>query len=82
MVVLVSVPAILPLPFAAMPVTLTVLFLVQVYVVPLTLQLSTMVVIGVPEHMVCDAGVATASGIGFAVIVNTKAVPVQVTPFV
>lgn len=52
LVVLVNVPLILPLPLAAIPVTFTVLFLVQVYVVPLTAPLSTIVVIGLAEQIV------------------------------
>src|SRR5688572_2713675 len=53
LVVLVSVPEILPLPLAAILVTLTVLFLVQLNTVPATGPASTMGVIAVPEQMVC-----------------------------
>ena len=67
-VVLVSVPLISPLPLAAIPVTATVLSLVQLKVVPLTAPLNTIVVIACPEQIVCDEGVATASGIGLTVI--------------
>ena len=80
LVVLVSVPLILPLPLAAIPVTATVLSLVQLYTVPATLPLNTMVVIGFAEHTVCEDGVATAPGVGFTVIVNDIGVPLQVTP--
>ena len=73
-VVFVNVPLILPAPFAAIPVTATVLSLTQLYDVAGTAPDNTIVVIGVPEQTVCDAGVATASGIGFTVIV-----PVAVT---
>jgi hypothetical protein len=62
-VVLVSVPLISPAPLAAMPVTVALLSLVQLKVVPTTLPLRTMVVIGLAEHTVCEAGVATASGV-------------------
>ena len=79
-VVLVSVPEILPLPFAAIPVTATVLSLVQLYVVPLTLPLRTIVCIAVPEQLVCEAGVATAFGVGFTSTVAVIGVPVHVTP--
>ena len=52
-VVLVSVPEILPAPLAAIPVTVATLSLVQLYTVPATgLPLSTIVVIGTPEHTV------------------------------
>ena len=66
-VVLVSVPLILPVPLAAMPVTAALLSLVQLYVVPATLPVRTIVVIGLAEHMVCETGVAVASGVGFTV---------------
>ncbi len=51
-VVLVSVPLISPLPLAAMPVTLVVLSLAQVYVVPPTAPLNAIVVIATSEHLV------------------------------
>jgi hypothetical protein len=51
-VVLVSVPLIFPLPFAAIPVTEAVLSLVHVYVVPVVLLVKAMAVIAVPEHIV------------------------------
>ena len=69
-VVLVNEPLMLPLPLAAIPVTVTVLSLVQSKVVPATAPDSTIVVIVAPEQIVCDGGVATASGVGFTVIVN------------
>ena len=52
LVVLVNEPLMLPLPLAAMPVTLTVLSLVQLYTVPATLPDNTIVVIAEPEHFV------------------------------
>ena len=75
LVVLVSVPLMLPLPLAAMPVTVAVLFLVQLKVVPVTLPLSTIDVIAVAEQIVCDAGVATAFGVGFTSTVAVIGVP-------
>jgi hypothetical protein len=51
-VVLVNVPLILPVPFAAIPVTVATLFLVQANVVPLTGPERTIVVMGNPEQTV------------------------------
>ena len=79
-VVLVSVPDILPDPLAAIPVTATVLSLVQLYTVPATLPDNTIVEIAVPEQLVCDAGVATAFGVGLTNTVAVIGVPLQVTP--
>jgi hypothetical protein len=31
----------------------------------------------VPEHIVCDAGVAVATGVGFTVITTVRGVPAQ-----
>ena len=76
-VVLVSVPDILPVPLAAIPVTVATLSLTQLYTVPATLPVSTIVVIGTPEHTVCDEGVATAFGIGFTTIVAVVVGPTQ-----
>ena len=79
-VVLVSVPAILPVPLAAIPVAVALLSLVQVYTAPTVLPLNTIVVIADPEQIVCPDGVAIAFGLG---LTNTVAVidgPVQVTP--
>lgn len=69
-VVLVKEPLMLPLPLAAMPVTVVVLLRVQLNVVPATLPLSTIVVMLLPEQIVCEAGVATAFGVGLTVMVN------------
>jgi len=77
LVVFVNDPLIFPEPLAPIPVTATVLSLVQLYTVPATLPDKTMVVIAEPEHMVCDDGVATAFGIGFTI---TLAVEVEVQP--
>ena len=74
-VVLVSVPLISPLPLAAMPVTVALLSLVQAKVVPATLPLSTIVVIGMAEQTVWEAGVATAFGVGFTSTVANIGAP-------
>jgi len=74
-VVFVSVPDILPVPLAAIPVTVATLSLVQLYTVPATLPVNTIVVIAEPEHVVCDDGVATAFGIGLTTIVAVIGVP-------
>ena len=55
LVVLVSVPEILPVPLAGIPVTFTVLVLVQLNVVPATGPTITTGVIGVPEQTVCGS---------------------------
>ena len=77
LVAFVSAPLISPVPLAAIPVTATVLFLVQLNVVPPIVPLSTIVVIAVPEQIVCEAGVAVASGVGFTSTVAVIGVPVQ-----
>ena len=77
LVVLVSDPDILPVPFAAMPVTVATLSRVQLYTVPATFPLNTIVVIAEPEQIVCDDGVATAFGIGFTTIVAVVVGPAQ-----
>ena len=64
-VVLVNVPLISPETPAAIPVTETVLSLVQLNTVPLTLLALTMVVMAEPEHLICEDGVATALAFGF-----------------
>ena len=80
LVVLVNAPLILPLPLAAIPVTVAVLSLVQLKTVPETLPVSTMVLMVPPEQMVCAASVANASGIGFTSTVAIIGVPEQLTP--
>jgi hypothetical protein len=82
LVVLVSVPDILPEPLAAIPVTVALLSLVQLYTVPATeLPLNTIVVMATPEHFVCEDGVAVVPvGVGFTVIVKLIGVPTQVAP--
>ena len=76
-VVLVSVPDILPVPLAAIPVTVATLSRVQVYSVPATLPVSKIVVIADPEQVVCEDGVATAFGIALTTIVAVIGVPEQ-----
>ena len=74
---LVSVPAILPAPLAAIPVTVAVLSLVQLNTVPATLPVSTIVVIALAEQIVWLDGVATAFGVGFTTTVAVIGVPAQ-----
>ena len=76
LVVLVRLPEISPEPFAAIPVTVATLSLVQLNTVPLTVPVRTIVVIG-PEQMVCEAGVAVASGVGFTSTVAVIGAPGQ-----
>ena len=79
LVVLVSVPEIVaPVPLFAIPVKLVVLFLVQLNVVPATALgfVIAMLVIAVPEHTVCVAGVALTVGVGLTVT-ETEVVLVQ-----
>ena len=64
LVVLVNEPLISPEPLAAIPVTETVLSLVQLKVVAGTVPVRTIVVMALPEQLVCDVGVAVASGVG------------------
>ena len=77
-VVLVNIPLISPVPLAAMPITVPVLFLVHVYVVPAVLLVNIISVIVPPEHIVCAGGVATALGVGFTNTVADIAAPGQV----
>jgi hypothetical protein len=49
---------------------------VQAKAVPERLLVSAMDG-AVPEHIVCDAGVAVATGVGFTVITTTFGVPVH-----
>ena len=73
---LVSVPAILPVPPAPIPVT-NILSLVQLNTVPATLPVITIGVIAVAEHIVCADGTATALGVGFTSTVAVIGVPLQ-----
>ena len=77
LVVFVNDPLIFPVPLAAIPVTVPLLSLVQLYTVPATLPVKAIVVIADAEQIVCDAGVATAFGVGLTVIVKVFGVPVQ-----
>ena len=76
-VVLVKPPTMFPLPLAAIPVTVPVLSLVQLKVVPATFPESTIVVIAPVEQIVCEAGVATAFGVGLTSTVAVIGVPGQ-----
>jgi len=51
---------IFPDPLAPMPVTVAVLFLVQLYTEPLKAPFNIIGAVVVPEHIVCAAGVTTA----------------------
>ena len=68
---------IFPVPLAAIPVTATVLFLVQLKVVPANPPLNPMGAMAVPEQMVWVEGVATALGIGLTSTVAVIGVPAQ-----
>jgi len=74
---LTGVPPIPPTPLLGTPVTVTVLFLVQLNITPAVLLLNATVVIALPEQTVCDDGVATAFGIGFTTTVAVIGVPLQ-----
>ena len=78
--IFVNVPLILPEPLAGIPVTVTVLFLVQLNTVPTTLPVNTIGVIAVLLQIVWEDGVATALGIGLTITVAVMLGPVQVTP--
>lgn len=69
-VLFVNVPDILePNPLAAIPVRFTVLSLVQLNVVPATVFGFVILiwVIAVPEHTVCETGLALTDGVGTTV---------------
>lgn len=76
-VVLVSVPIMSPVPLAAIPGAVTVLFLVQVKIVPTTLPDNMIGVMATPEQAAWLAGVATALGIGLTSTVAVIGVPAQ-----
>jgi hypothetical protein len=77
LVKLINAPLISPEPLAAIPVTVTVLFLVQLKVTPVVVLESTIVVIVVAEQLVCEAGMATTTGVGFTSTVAVIGVPGQ-----
>lgn len=79
-VVFVNVPAMLPVPFAAIPVTVPVLSLVHADVVPTVVLVKAIVVIATPEHLVWLEGVAVTMGVGFTIIVKLVGLPVHVAP--
>ena len=78
LVLLVSVPLIgVPVPLAAIPVTFTLLSLIQLNTVPTTLPVSTIGVIAVVLQIVWLDGVATALGIGLTITVAVVVGPAQ-----
>ena len=77
LVVFVKEPEMLPEPDEAIPVTVPELSLVQAYVVPLTAPDNTIVLIEAAEQIVCEAGVATAFGVGLTRTVAVIAAPGQ-----
>ena len=78
--VLVNAPLMLPLPLAAIPVTVPLLSLIQLNMVEGTVPVITIVEIPVPEHIDWEAGVARASTIGFMVIVAAAELSAAQTP--
>ena len=80
LLVLFSVPDMLPVPLAAIPVTVALLSRTQLNTVPLTLPVNTIVVIVLLLQIVCEAGVATAFGIGLTTTVAVVVGPVHVAP--
>ena len=74
-VVFVSVPEISPEPLSAMPVTTAPLSRVQVNVAPGIPLESAIVLIGLPEQIVCVVGVAKPVTKGLTVMVAVKGVP-------
>ena len=79
-VVFVSVPDTVPEPLAAIPVTVTTLFLTQLNVEPDTLPLGMIGEIAVVLQMDCEAGAAVTFGVGFTSTVAVIGVPVHVAP--
>ena len=78
LVMFVSVPAILPAPLAAIPVTVATLSLVQLFTAPATpLPVNTIVVIATAEQTVCDDGAADTVGVGLTSTVAKIVVPAQ-----
>lgn len=75
LVALVRFPLMFPLPLAAIPVTVPVLFLVQLKVVGATFPDKTIVVIAVAEQIVCAEFVATTLGVGFTRTVAIVGIP-------
>ena len=80
LLVFVKLPLIVPVPLAAIPVTVATLSRVQLNTVPATLPLGMIGVIAEPEHIVCVCGAAVAFGVGFTSTVAVIGVPVQVVP--
>ena len=73
--VVAKAPVIFPVPLAGIPVTVAVLFLDQLYVVPLTPPLKTIGVMVAPEQNVCEDGLLTAFGLGFTDTCAVTGVP-------
>jgi len=67
LVVFVKFPLMFPLPLDGIPVTLSVLSLVQLKVVAAVFPETTIVAIGLAEQIVCTVFVAIAFGLGFIV---------------
>jgi hypothetical protein len=77
-VVLFNVPLTVPAPLLAMPVTVAVLFLVQLYTAPPPAPLNVILEIAEPEQTDCNAGVVVVTFEDeFTVTVEVMAVPVQ-----
>lgn len=74
---MVNVPLIFPEPLAAIPVTVAVLFLTQLNMVDGTVPVKTIVVIDEAEQIICDEGVARASGVGLTKMVAVIGAPLQ-----
>jgi hypothetical protein len=75
--VVVNVPAILPVPLAAIPVAVATLSLVHLNTVLATGLVNTIGVIALPEQLVWKAGVATAVVVGCINTVAVTGVPTQ-----
>jgi len=68
--VFVRLPLILPDPLAAIPVAEAELSLDQLYIIPVGPPLKAILVVPLPEQVVCAAGVATAWTVGKTRVVN------------
>ena len=81
LVVFIKVPDMLPLPEAAIPVTLAVLFLVQLKIVPVTAPVIIIGVMVLCEQTFCVNGVAKIVGVGLTktvVVISGPAHPFKV----
>jgi hypothetical protein len=77
LVLFVKLPLMFPVPVAKIPDAVAVLSLVQLKLVEDTFPDKTIAVIALAEHIVCDAGVATAVGVGFTKTVVVIGIPLQ-----